>query len=134
MPAASTAETRRHGLWFWGSLLGWFATYILAIAAAESTTWPQWLRVALALVPIPIFASFLAALVTGVRGMDELERRIHLEALAIAFPLGMLLLMTLGLLQRVVELSMDDWSYRHVWGYFPVLYLLGLAFARRRYL
>jgi hypothetical protein len=66
--------------------------------------------------------------------MDELERRIQLEALAIAFPIGSLLLMTLGLLQRVVTLSMEDWSYRHVWGFFPILYLFGLTISRRRYL
>ena len=128
-----TARSRRDAIWFWGSAIGWFAAYVLAFAAAESTHWPQGLRILAALLPVPLFASFLAALISGVRQLDELERRIQLEALAVAFPLAMLMLMTLGLLQRVIELSMDDWSYRHVWGFLPLLYVIGLVIARRRY-
>lgn len=33
------------------------------------------------------------------------------EALAVAFPLGLVLLTTLGLVQRAVELNFQDWSY-----------------------
>jgi hypothetical protein len=42
-------------------------------------------------------------------------------------------LMTLGLLELVVPLKSEDFSLRHVWAYMPVLYLLGLALAWRRY-
>jgi hypothetical protein len=65
--------------------------------------------------------------------LDEMQRRIHLEALAIAYPLATLLLMTLGLLQRAVELPFEDWSYAHVWIYLPIFYFLGVAFTARRY-
>jgi hypothetical protein len=65
--------------------------------------------------------------------MDELHRRVHLEALAIAFPLTMLLLMVLGLVELVIPLSPDDWSYRHVWQFLPLFYFLGLALTWRRY-
>jgi hypothetical protein len=133
MIANPSLSPRRHAVWLWSSLVGWFGAYVLALAASEMTAWPRSVRIALSLLPVPAFASFLGALVTRVRRMDELERRIHLEALAVAFPLGILLLMTLGLLQRVVTLSMEDWSYRHVWGYFPLLYFIGLWLARRRY-
>lgn len=69
----------------------------------------------------------------SVRAADEFERRIHFEALAVAFPLAILLLMTLALMQRAVELTFEDWSYAHVWIYLPVFYLLALVLARRRY-
>lgn len=65
--------------------------------------------------------------------MDELERRIQLEALAFAYPLALLLLMTLGLLEFVVELNPNDWSYRHVWQFTVVFYLFGVVMAKRRY-
>ena len=90
-------------------------------------------RVVVALAPIPAFAAFLWLLIRGVRSADEFERRIHLEALAVAYPLAILLLMTLGLLQRAIELKFEDWSYAHVWIYLPLFYFLGLALARRRY-
>lgn len=90
-------------------------------------------RLGLALVPVPIFALFLWHFVLGVRSADELERRIQLEALAVAFPLGLLLLTTLGLVQRAVALKFEDWSYNHVWPFFTLFYLFGLMLARRRY-
>lgn len=90
-------------------------------------------RLGLAFVPTPVFALFLWRFVKGVRSADELERRIQLEALAVAFPLGVLLLTTLGLVQRAVELSFQDWSYNHIWPYFALFYLVGLGLARKRY-
>ena len=91
------------------------------------------MRLGLAFVPTPVFALFLWRFVQGVRSADELERRIQLEALAVAFPLGILLLTTLGLAQRAVELSFEDWSYNHVWPWFALFYLMGLGLARKRY-
>jgi hypothetical protein len=91
------------------------------------------MRLGLAFVPTPVFALFLWRFVQGVRSADELERRIQLEALAVAFPLGVLLLTTLGLAQRAVELNFEDWSYNHVWPWFALFYLMGLGLARKRY-
>ena len=31
------------------------------------------------------------------------------------------------------ELNPDDWSYRHVWMFMPLLYFVGVAMARHRY-
>ena len=69
----------------------------------------------------------------GVGRMDELERRIELEALAFAFPIAVVLLMTLGLLDLATPLNPDDWSLRHVWAMMPALYFMGLWRAKRRY-
>jgi hypothetical protein len=80
--------------------------------------------------------AFLAAFVHMVRGMDELERRIQLEALAFAYPALLVLLMTLGLLELAgVAASPADWSFRHLWqiGVVLVLYAAGMAIASRRY-
>ncbi len=94
---------------------------------------PRGARLGLAFVPTPVFAFFLWRFVQGIRSADELERRIQLEALAVAFPLGILLLTTLGLVQRAVELKFEDWSYNHVWPYFALFYLVGMGLARKRY-
>ena len=111
----------------------WVLLYFASRLALDRLELAPWLRVALALAPV---APFIAALWLGigaVRGLDELERRVHLEALAIAYPLATLLLMTLGLLQRAVPLPFEDWSYAHVWIYLPLFYFVGLGFAWRRY-
>lgn len=111
----------------------WTLVYFLARWLLDNRQLQDGLRVVVALTPIVPFAIFLVLMLAGIRQMDELHRRVHLEALAIAFPLTMLLLMLLGLLQLVIPLSPEDWSYRHVWQFLPLLYFLGLAFTWRRY-
>lgn len=73
-----------------------------------SPDWPSTTRLALSLVPTPLFAWFLWNFVRGIRGADELERRIQLEALAVAFLLACLLITTLGLVQRAVTLNFEE--------------------------
>ena len=111
----------------------WTLVYLVARWLLDTTQLPEGLRVMVALTPILPFAMFLVLMIGGIRQMDELHRKVHLEALAIAFPLAMLLLMLLGLLQLAIPLSPDDWSYRHVWFFLPMFYFLGLAFTWRRY-
>ena len=111
----------------------WFVAWIGARVVLESPSVPTWARVVAAMAPAPLGAAALLTIVRGARELDELEQRIQLEALAIAFVLAVLLLMTLGLMELAVTLNPDDWSYRHVWAMLPMLYLAGLVFARRRY-
>lgn len=113
--------------------VAWLLAYAVARGVLERPALPASARLAAALLPVPLFAAFLVRFVRSLRGADELERRIHLEALAVAFPLTILLLQTLGLLERAVGLKFEDWSYGHVWAYLPLFYLLGLAVSRRRY-
>ena len=138
MPAAGPtiprSATREPG-WYRVPLYGliWVLTYfgVRMVLEREDLTVP--VRMTIALIPLVPFLAFLRAWVNGLRGMDELERRIQLEALAIAFPLTIVLLMVLGLLQLAAPLPMDDWSYRHAWAYLPLFYFGGVALAARRY-
>ena len=115
------------------SAAAWIITYFLARVFVEDTGLSAGVRLFIALIPILPFAVFLLAVLAGIREMDELHRRVHLEALAIAFPLTMLLIMLLGLIELVLPLSPDDWSYRHVWQFLPVFYFIGLSFTWKRY-
>jgi len=107
--------------------------YVAAIAVLKSFDLSRAGRIAVALAPLPFFAAFLVAEIRVLRQLDELERRIQLEALAIAFPVALVMSMGLGLLERAIALSPDDWSYRHTWFYLPLFYLAGLGIARGRY-
>jgi hypothetical protein len=113
--------------------LTWALVYLLTRGLLESNQLPEGWRIVVALLPMIPFAFFLAFIVAGIGSMDELQRRIQLEALAIAFPLAILLFMLLGLLELAISLSPEDWSYRHTWSYLPLFYFIGLAIASRRY-
>lgn len=115
------------------SAMAWILAYFLVRGVLETDQFTKGSRLVIALIPMIPFALFLMSLLVGIRELDELHRRVHLEALAIAFPLTMLLLMLLGLIELVVPLSPDDWSYRHVWQFLPLFYFMGLAFTWRRY-
>ncbi len=109
------------------------ASYVGAAAALKSLEMPSAVRIIVALSPLPFFLAFLISEIRMLRQVDELERRIQLEALAIAFPMALVMLMGLGLLERAIPLSPADWSYRHTWFYLPLFYFAGLGIARRRY-
>jgi hypothetical protein len=111
----------------------WISIWALSRGLLEMDLEPAALRVAIALLPVPFFVWWLWTWMMGVSQMDELERRIQLEALAFAFPLALVLLMTLGLLDLAIELNPDDWSPRHIWAFMPAFYFFGLWRAKRRY-
>ena len=110
------------------------ASYAAAMAVLKTVEMPTaGARIAVALLPFPFFVAFLIAEIRLLRRVDELERKIQLEALAVAFPAAMLMMMALGLLERAVVLNPADWSYRHTWFFLPFFYFVGLGVARRRY-
>ncbi len=133
MPAKSvvtpTPLLGRPSLW----VAAWFAAWVGARIVLESPSVPTWARVAAALAPTPIGGIALLTIIRGARELDELEKRIQLEALAFAFVLALLLIMTLGLMELAITLNRDDWSYRHVWPMLFMLYFGGLILARKRY-
>ncbi len=132
MKTSATGD-RRETILGVGLVSTWILSYFGARVLLKSTELETWLRVVLVLVPIIPFVFLLLWIIRGIRQLDELERRIQLEALAVAFPLTFLLMMTLGLLELAVKLKPEDWSYRHVWPFMFVFYLAGLTLARRRY-
>jgi hypothetical protein len=115
------------------SVVLFLLTYFVARIVLKQEETAESLRVLAALLPIAPFVWMLWEFIKGVRDMDELEQRIQLEALAIAFPLTLILLMTLGLLEIAIKLPPEDLSYRHVWAMLPTFYFGGLIIARKRY-
>ena len=110
----------------------WFMSYIGARLGLEVVE-GHWPRLLLALLPIPFFVFVLIQAFVGISTGDELFRRMHLEALAVAFPLTITLLMVLGLLELAIGLNRDDWSYRHVWQIVVLFWLVGWIIAVRKY-
>jgi hypothetical protein len=67
------------------------------------------------------------------REVDEMERRVQLEAFACAFGLTLLLIATLALAQRAGFAKYEDFSYGHLLPMLYIFYVGGLLLARRRY-
>jgi len=131
--SAVEASRTYYGLRLLRAGLLWGSTYALSRGLLELRDLDRTVRVVIAIAPIPLFIWFLWIWMKGVGAMDELQRRIELEALAFAFPICVVLLMTLGLLELAVPLNPNDWSYRHVWALMPALYYTGLWRAKRKY-
>ena len=83
----------------------WVSVYLLSRGLLELTIPSAAARVAIALLPTPFFVYYLWTWMKGVGEMDELERRIELEALGFAFPAALVFLMTIGLLDLAIALE-----------------------------
>jgi hypothetical protein len=111
----------------------WMSVYVLSRGLLALDVSPQPLRLLIALFPVPFFIWYLVTWTKGVARMDELQRRIELEALGFAFPAVLVVLMTMGLLDVAITLPPDDFSLRNSWLLLPMLYYIGLWRAQRRY-
>ena len=111
----------------------WVVIYWIALFFLKNPETSGALKVAMVLLPAIPFAFFLFRFVSYLRSLDELHRRVHLEALALAFPIATLFLMTLGLVEKAGALSQKYWSYQDVWYYLPIFYLIAVAISWRRY-
>lgn len=110
-----------------------YAVAYIAALWTSNTSLPRSLQLLLSGAAAMAFVGFVLAELRAVRLLDELQRRIQLEALAFAFLASVGVVMFLGLLQRFQELPAADLSFRHVWPLMILLYVVGLALARRRY-
>jgi hypothetical protein len=110
------------------------AAYIAARAGIENTAAGSTRALAFALLPVPFLAAFLWIYVRGVRMMDELESRIHLEALALAFPVALLVVFTAGLLDLAGFHGEDNWDLPRLFPLVLLPYWFGLFRARKKYM
>ena len=114
-------------------LVAFGLVYVGAIAVLHFITMTKGLQILVAIAPVPVFGFYLWHAISGIRGLDELQQRIQLEALAIAYPISLLILMTLGLLQVVDALPAPLGEFLKIWPAVAWLYVMGLYIARKRY-
>jgi hypothetical protein len=123
--------TRRPVRWLYLTGCLTLVSVIVVSWALEHASLQPPARLALALVPVALWAGAIAFVVLALRSLDELQRRIQLEALAIAFPSAMLLGMLVEYLQKAGfarDLAVGD-----VWPVMFLLYVPALLFAHWRY-
>jgi hypothetical protein len=129
----SAEEARRSG----SSLLVASGAFVLAYFAAAAVLKAVDLsapaRVAVTLIPLIAFLWFLLVEVRLVRGLDELERRIQLEALALAYPTAIVLFLVFGLLDRAGFIVPGFERIRDLALLALIPYPVGLVIAKKRY-
>lgn len=130
IPDATGARKSYKGL---AATVIFVVAYFIARGLLEQPDASQTFKIVVALLPVAPFAWMLWEIIKGIRTLDELEQRIQLEALAVAFPVSLVFLMTLGLLEIAIKLPPEDLGYRHVWAMLPLFYIIGLLKSRRRY-
>ena len=110
-------------------LMAVYVVFVLVVDRGEHIG----LRLAVGLTAVAAFGLFIVAEIRMLRQLDEMHRRIQLEALAIALPTAILLVFTLGVLERAGIVVWGFQRLRDVWPLVALPYLIGLAIATRRY-
>lgn len=111
----------------------WAFVYMGCLFVLKKAELSKSAGILLSLVPTVFFVLFIYHYIRSISTMDEVERRIQLEATVWGFSLGLLLLMTLGLLDLVVVLKKEDWSFINLIPMFFLFYVIGIFISRRKY-
>jgi hypothetical protein len=128
-----TKSEKNLGMTYAAATVVFILLYFGARAMLKMDGLESFVKVLIAIAPVPAFAYFIYVNLRIAKASDELEKRVQFEALAFAYPVMMTMIFTLGLLELAIDLPKEDWSYRHVFMFMPIFYFLGLYLARRRY-
>ena len=129
--ACSSPVARRRRPWALGLALLTLATVFGASWGLENLDLSRGGRLALALLPVAIWGGAIVYVARSIRSLDEMQVRIQLVALAIAFPTAMLLGFTVEYLQKAG--FVEGWTIGDVWPWMLLLYVPALAIAHWRY-
>lgn len=129
--ACETPEARRYRPW----ILGWSIVTAIALLLSSSvlsgTEYGPAARLVIAMAPIVMLVGMIALMARQVRHLDEMQRRIHLEALAIAFPAAAIIALAVEYLQKAG--FAEGWTIGDVWPWMLLVYVPAYFLARRRY-
>lgn len=110
----------------------WLLVYLAARFALQEMRPAHPWDLAAAFAPLFAFFWFVSVVQRAVKGADELQRLIQLEALALAFSTTMVVLMTLGLMEIFHGGSLEL-PLRDLWAMLPAIYAICFAVAYQRY-
>lgn len=111
----------------------WLVTYAACLLIIKKLSPGRGTGIMLSFFPVITFILFIFSIIKRMSSLDEVQVRVQMEAIVIAFSLGLLMIMTLGLLDLVVVLNKEDWGYRHLVPYITFFYIVGLFISKRKY-
>ncbi len=110
---------------FWSAMLAYVLVLFVSVALIQRDPQAPW-RYALAVAPVVALLGFIRFL----RRVDELQRRIQLEAIGLSFAATAILTFAYGFLEDV---GFPRLSYGWILPLMVMLWGLGLGLASRRY-
>lgn len=126
-----TPEARPYRLWILGVSLSTAIAIVVCSTLLKDAGYGSGTRLALALTPVTLFVGLIGLMVKQVRRLDELQRRIQLEALAVAFPAAGAMGLGVEYLQKAG--FAEGWTIGDVWPWMFLVYVPAYLFAHRRY-
>ena len=129
MPSDQQAARRRWYREFLGSMIAFGAVLYLADFAVDANPDAGW-RYAVAVLPVIPGSLIVVAAVRFHRRIDELQQRITLEAIALAFAGTAVTTFIYGFVEGAVDLPRINWTW--VWGVMGLLWLVCDFIVRRR--
>ncbi|MBS1754408.1 MAG: hypothetical protein R2765_04725 [Ferruginibacter sp.] len=111
----------------------WVISYAGSLFVLKSFALPIEVGIVLTVITALAFVVFTYKYYRNIFFMDEVQIKVQMEAIVIAFLLGLFMLMILGLLDLVIVLNKEDWSYRHLVPCFAIFYFIGLFISKRKY-
>jgi hypothetical protein len=88
-------------------------------------------RIAVALLPVPANVALLVVIIRGVRRLDEFQKRIHFEAVVIAFLATGLAVFIYGFLKKAD--AVGPLNLALVWGFMGIFYAIGYLISAKHY-
>lgn len=110
----------------------WVITYAGAHLLIEGDAVEGPARLVVACGPIVPFALLLHWVARGLADMDELHRKVNLEALAVSYPIAILMIMVMGLVDLAIGIRVEH--FHKAWVFLMLLYFTALWLAWRKYL
>ena len=114
-------------------MLGALFVYVLAVIGSVLALTRHFLvswKYAVAILPVLPAMYFAVLIVRSFREMDELQKKIQLEALAFGFTMAAILTLSYGFLQNA-GLPAVNWVW--VWPVMGICWAIGTLVAQRRY-
>ncbi len=111
----------------------WGLSFMVSVFSLKNFGLPPSAGIGLIILNGLLFVIYIFASLKSFREMDEVQVRIHLEAVVIAFALSLLLFMTLGLADLFLPINKEKFTYLHIFPLLFFFYFFGLFISRSKY-
>ncbi len=116
---------------FWALL---FATcFVISVFILSQYVLPLGFTVLIILMNAFLLGVYAIKVIKSIGSLDELQVRIHLEAVSIAFVLALLTVMIVGMLEIVNSSGIEEMNFLYVFPAFFFYYIIGFIIAKRKY-
>ena len=90
------------------------------------------IRIVISLIPVIPAAFLIWSMAKAIKHLDELQQKIQLEGLALAFGGTLILTIIAGMLQ-VAKVELPSFSMLYVYAFMVILYTIGTTIAGRKF-